>query len=97
MVETFPPRVGADTSNSKGDEASPEGRRRTPIGWGQGIPIRPSMNLPPPAYSESRPSTSRSNSQASVSEAISRLQREKASVQQALDRCKAEYMDLRHR
>ena len=90
------PRVGAATTDSKFG-MSTDGRGRLPIGWGQGIPIRPSMNLPPPANSESRPSTSRTISQACVSEAISRLQREKASVQQALDRCKAEYTDLRNR
>ena len=55
------------------------------------------MNLPPPANSESRPSTSRTISKASLGEATSILQREKASVQQALDRCKAEYTDLRRR
>ena len=94
MVETFTPRVGADTSSSKVDETSHDGRSRTPIVWGQGIPLRPSMKLPPPTNSESRPSTSRTISQASVSEAISRLQREKAGVQQTLDRCKAEHTDL---
>ena len=67
------------------------------IVWGQGIPIRPSLNLLPPTNSETRPSTSRTISQASVSDAISRLQREKASVQQALDRCKADYKDLNKR
>ena len=50
-----------------------------------------------PANSDSRPSTSRNISQASVSEAISRLQREKAIVQQSLERYKADHTDLSQR
>ena len=51
----------------------------------------------PSSQLRNSPSTSRTISQASVSDAISRLQWEKASVQQALDRCKADYKDLNKR
>ena len=80
MVDTFTPRIGADPSISKVGETSPEGRSRTPAKWGQGIPQRPSTTQSQPTFVDSRPSTSRNISQASVSEAISRLQREKASI-----------------
>ena len=91
MVETFTPRVGADASSSKIDETSHDGQGRTSIGWGQGIPIRPSMNtlrpsdsvygLAAPEDPTSRPTSRPLLSQASVSEAISKLLREKASIQ----------------
>ena len=97
MVDTFTPRVGADTSSSTVDETSHEGRSRTPVRWGQGIPQRPSMTPSHPANSESRPSTSRNISQASVSEAISRLQREKANIQQKLDGVLETHKDLGQR
>jgi len=77
MVETFTPRVGADASSSKVDATSPAGRSGTPIVWGQGIPLRPPLQLHPPTSVEPRPSTSRTISQASVSDAILRLQQEK--------------------
>ena len=84
MGDTFTPRVGADTSSSKVDATSPAGRSRTPIVWGQGISVRPTTQSQP-TYVDSRPSTSRNISQASVSDAISRLQREKATIQKKLD------------
>ena len=43
MVETFTPRFGAVTQDSK-VETSPVGHGRPSIVWGQGIQIRPSMN-----------------------------------------------------
>ena len=58
------------------------GHGRPSIVWGQGIQIRPSMNLPQPSDSSSR---TLAISQASVSDAISRLQQEKARVQKDLD------------
>jgi hypothetical protein len=97
MVETFTARVGADASSSKVDATSPAGRSGTSIVWGQGIPLRPPVQLHPPTSAETRPSTSRNISQASVSEAISRLQREKASVQQKLDGTAATHKDLGQR
>jgi len=45
MVETFTPRVGAATQVPMVD-ASPDGRSRPPIVWGQGIPIRLATILP---------------------------------------------------
>ena len=47
MVELFTPRFGVATQDSK-VETSPGGHGRPPIVWGQGIQIRPSMNLPHP-------------------------------------------------
>ena len=91
MVKTFTPRVGADTSNSKVDETSHDGRDRAPIVWGQGILLRPSMNTLRPSDSVSglaalddptpRPTSRPLLSQASVSEAISKLLREKGGIQ----------------
>ena len=47
MVETFTPRVGAATLESKVGETSQEGQCRSPVMWGQDIQLtRPSMNLP---------------------------------------------------
>ena len=59
--------------------------------------IRPPMQLHPPTNVESRPSTSRNISQASVSGAISRLQREKANIQQKLDGVLETHKDLGER
>jgi len=44
MAETFTPRFGAATQDSK-VETSPVGHGRPPIIWGQDIQIRPFMNL----------------------------------------------------
>ena len=93
MVETFTPRFGAVTQDSKG-ETSPMGHGRPSIVWGQGIQIRPSINLPQPSDSSSRTSAMPSISQASVSDAISRLQQEKARVQKDLDTRKADFTAL---
>ena len=91
MVETFTPRVGADTINFKVGETSHDGRGRASIVWGQGILLRPSMNtlrptdsvsgLAAPEDPTSRPTSRPLFSQASVSEAISKLLREKAGIQ----------------
>ena len=91
MVETFTPRVGAGTFSSKIDGTSHDGRNRTSVAWGQGMPLRPSMNtlrpsdsvsgLAAPEDPTSRPTSRPLLSQASVSEAISKLLREKASIQ----------------
>jgi len=93
MVETFIPRFGAATQDSK-VETSPVGHGRPSIVWGQVIQIRPSMNLPQPSDSSSR---TLAISQASVSDAISRLQQEKARVQKDLDNRKAEFIALSQR
>jgi len=95
MAETFTPRFGAATQDSK-VETSPVGHGRPPIIWGQDIQIRPSMNLPQPSNSSSRTSAILSISQASVSDAILRLQLEKARVQKELDKRKADHDDLKH-
>jgi uncharacterized protein (DUF3084 family) len=55
------------------------------------------LQLHPPTSVEPRPSTSRNISQASVSEAISRLQREKVSIQQKLDGVLETHKDLGQR
>jgi len=89
MVESFTPRVGAATQDSKVEKSS-DGQDRPPIVWGQGIQIRPSKNLPRPSDSASRPSAT-----SSVSKAISKLQREKARIQRDLDQKKAEHKELR--
>jgi len=52
------------------------------------------MNIPQPSDSSSRTSAIQSISQASVSDAISRLQQEKARVQKDLDNRKAEFIAL---
>jgi hypothetical protein len=67
-------------------ETSPDGRGRPPIVWGRGIQIWPSMNLPQPSDSSSRPSARLPISQASV----------KIRIQKELDRRKADHDDLRH-
>jgi hypothetical protein len=92
MVETFIPRIGAVTQDSK-VETSP-GQVRPAIVWGQGIQIRPAMHLPQSSDSSSRSSAAPTISQASVNDAITRLQQEKARVQKNLDRKRAEYNDL---
>ena len=80
MVETFAPQVGATTQDFKVGETSQDGRGRSPIEWGQGIQIRPSMNLPRPTDSVSCPAAPGDTasrlliSQSSVIDAISRLQ-----------------------
>ena len=94
MVETFTPRIGATTSDSKVGETSQDGRGRSPIVWGQGIQIRQSTNLPNPSNSVSRPAARLSISQSSVSDAISRLQQEKARIQKDYDRRKADHDEL---
>jgi len=89
MVELFTPRVGAATQDSQG---------RPPVRWGQGIQMRPSKNPPQTSDPSSRPATTPLPiSPAEVSEAISRLQREKARIQKDLDRTKAEHADIRGR
>ncbi len=93
MVETFIPRFGAATQDSK-VETSPVEHGRPSIVWGQGIQIRPSMNLPQPSDFSS---FTLAISQASVSDAISRLQQEKARVQKDLDNRKAEFIALSQR
>jgi len=95
-VESFTPQVGAATQDSK-VETSPEGRGRPPIVWGQGIQIRPSMNIPQPSDSSSRPSAILPISPASVSDAISRLQQEKARIQKDLDQRKIDHDALKRR
>ena len=67
---------------------------RPPIVWGQGIQIRPTKNPPQPFDSSSRPAAALPISPASVSEAISKLQREKDRIQRDLDQKKAEYEAL---
>ena len=83
MVETFTPRFGAVTQDSK-VETSPGGQVRPAIVWGQGIQIRLAMKLPQPSDSSSRTSATPSISQASVSDAITKLQQEKARVQKRI-------------
>jgi hypothetical protein len=91
MVESFTTRVGAATQDSKVEQSS-DGQGRPPIRWGQGIQIRPSKNLPQTFDSSSRPAaTLLPISPAEVSEAISKLQREKARIQRNLDQKKAEH------
>ena len=81
MVESFTTRVGAATQDSKVEQSS-DGQGRPPIRWGQGIQIRPSKNLPQTSDSSSRPAaTLLPISPDAVSEAISKLQREKARIQ----------------
>jgi hypothetical protein len=96
MVETFTPRIDAVAQDSKA-ETSPGGQVRPAIVWGQDIQIRPAMNLPQPSDSSSRTSATPTISQASVSDAITRLQHEKARVQKDLNRKKAEYNDLNNK
>jgi hypothetical protein len=85
MVESFTPRVGAATQDSKVEQSS-NGQGRPPVRWGQGIQRRPSTNLPQTSDSSSRPTaTLLLISPAEVSEAISKLQREKARIQRDLD------------
>ncbi len=97
MVESFTPRVGTATQDSKA-ETSLGGQGRPPNRWGQGIQMRPSKNLPQTSDPSSRPAaTPLPISPAEVSEAISRLQREKARIQKDLDRTKAEHADIRRR
>ena len=69
MVESFTPRVGAATQDSKVERSS-DG---------------PSKKLPQPSDSSSRPSATLPISPASVSDAISRLQQEKARTQRDLN------------
>ena len=95
MVESFTPRVGAATQDSKVGRSS-DRQIRPPIVWGQGIPIRPSKNLPQPSDPSSRPSATLPISPASVSDAISRLQQEKTRLQKNLDQIKAEHDTLKH-
>ena len=95
MVESFIPRVGAATQDSKVGRSS-EGQSRPPIKWEQGIPIRPSANLPQPSDPSSHPSATLPISPASVREAISRLQQEKTRLMKKLDQKKAEYDKLTH-
>ncbi len=60
--------------------------------------MRPSKKLPQTSDPPSRPAaTSLPISPAEVSEAISRLQREKTRIQKELDRTKAEHADIRGR
>ena len=74
------PRVGAATPDSK-VETSNDGRGRPPIGWGQGIQIRPSIYLPRPSESGPSPAAPVDDasrliiSHSSVSDAITRLQK----------------------
>ena len=96
MVKSFTQRVGAATQDSK-VERSLDGHGRPPIVWGQGIQIRPSKNPPQPSDSSSRPSTTLPISPPSISEAISKLQREKARIQRDLDQKKAEHDALKRR
>ena len=91
-VESFTPRVGAATQDSKVGRSS-DGQGRPSITWGQGIPIRPSKNLPQPSDPSSRPSATLPISPASVSDAISRLQQEKTRPQKNSDKQKAEQRD----
>ena len=95
MVESFTPRVGAATQDSKVGRSS-AGQSRPPIKWGQGIPIRPSTNLPQPSDPSSHPSATLPISPASVSEAISRLQQEKTRLKKKLDQKQAEHDALTH-
>jgi len=97
MVESFTPRVGAATQDSKVEQSS-DGQGRPPIRWGQGIQIRPSKNLSQTSDSSSRSAaTLLPISPAEVSEASSKLQRENARIQRDLDQKKAELADIRHR
>ncbi len=60
--------------------------------------MRPSKNLPQTSDPSSRPAaTPLPISPAEVSEAISRLQREKARIQNELDQTKAAHADIRGR
>ena len=59
--------------------------------------IRPSKNLPQPSDSSSRLAATLSISPASVKDAFSRLQQEKARIQRDLDQRKAEHEALRRR
>ena len=65
---------------------SSDGQGRPPIVWGQGIQIRPSKNPPQQSDSSSHPSTTLPISPPSISEAISKLQREKKAEHEALKR-----------
>ena len=89
-VESFTPRVGAATQDSKVGRSS-DGQSRPPIKWGQGVQIRPLTNLPQPSDQSSHPSATLPISPASVSEAISRLQQEKTRLQKKLDQKQAEH------
>ena len=95
MVESFTPRVGTVTQDSKVEKSS-DGQGRPPIFWGQGIQIRPSKNLPQPSDLSSRPSATLPISPASVSDAISRLQQEKSRIQKDLDQRKEVHDALKH-
>ena len=95
MVESFTPRVDVATQDFKIEKSS-EGQGRPAIVWGQGIQIRPSKKLPQPSDSSSRPSATLPISPASVSDAISRLQQEKARIQKDFDQRKAEHESLKH-
>ena len=98
MVETFTPRFGAVTLESKVSETSQDGRGRSPVVWEQGIQLRPSMNLPRlldliPVDIASRQLIS----QSSVIDAISRLQQEKTRIKKDCDHRKADHDELKHR
>ena len=96
MVESFTPRVGATTPDSK-VETSKDGRGRPPIVWGQGVQIRPSINLPLPSDSVSRPAARLPISQSSASDAISRLQQEKTRIKEESDKRKTDHDELLRR
>jgi hypothetical protein len=92
MVDTFTPPVGAATQVPT-SESSPDGRGRPPIGWGQGIPTRPSTTTSQsPTASSDRPSSRPTVSQESFNDTIARLQREKTRVQRELDNRKADFI-----
>ena len=80
LVESFTPRFGAATQDSKVETQS-EGQGRPPIRWGQGIQIRPSMYRPRPFKSGPIPAAPVDDAsrliiiQSSVSDAITRLQK----------------------
>ena len=80
LVESFTPRFGAATQDSKVETQS-EGQGRPPIRWGQGIQIRPSKYRPRPFKSGPIPAAPVDDAsrliiiQSSVSDAITRLQK----------------------
>jgi hypothetical protein len=84
MIETFTPRIGAVTQDSKA-ETSPGGQ------------VRPAMNLSQPSDSSARISATPTINHASVSDVITRLQQEKARVQKELDKKRAAYNDLNNK
>ena len=95
MVESFTPRVGAAMQDFKVEKSS-DGHGRPSIVWGQGIQIRPSKKLPQPSDSSYRPSATLPISPASISDAISRLQQEKARIQKDFEQRKTEHEALKH-